>query len=124
KTAGTLGSQSTLSARDERILGNVLPTYYGGVTLDLRYKNFNVNMMWRYSGGNKIMNITAQESLYNQGFLNSGTVLLSRWTKPGDVTDVPKLWYGRDNFINLTQPANSRFVEYRDFCPRDNFPVS
>jgi len=121
---GSLGAATTLAGTDRALLGSPLPTWFGGFTADLKYKNFSLSMLWRYSGGNKIMNITRQESVDNQGFLNSGTELLARWQKAGDVTNVPKLWYGRDNFINLTQSANSRFVESGDFLRLDNLIVS
>ena len=122
--SGTQGAASNLAAADRVILGNTLPTYFGGVTLNARYKNFGLDMLWRYSGGNKIMNITKQESLLNQGFMNNGREILDRWTKPGDVTNVPRLWYLRDNFTNLNQQAVDRFVEDGDFVRLDNVMLS
>jgi TonB-linked SusC/RagA family outer membrane protein len=121
---GAQGAAGVLAGTDRVILGNVLPTYYGGITNSLHYKQFSVDMLWRFSGGNKIMNVTRQESLLNQGFLNDGTEILDRWTKPGDVTAIPKLWYGRDNFTNLTQSAVSRFVEKGDFLKMDNISIA
>ncbi len=81
-------------------------------------------MLWRYSGGNKIFNLTEQEALVNQAFLNNGKAILNRWQKPGDITDVPRLWYGRDNFTNLQQQASSRFVESGDFARLENLQLS
>jgi TonB-linked SusC/RagA family outer membrane protein len=122
--SGTLGAAGTLAGTDRAILGNVLPKYFGGVTGTFRYKQFSLDMLWRYLGGNKIMNITRQESLLNQGFMNNGVEILERWTKVGDVTGVPKLWYGRDNFTNLNQQALSRFVENGSFIKLDNLALS
>ncbi|MBI5371030.1 MAG: TonB-dependent receptor [Sphingobacteriales bacterium] len=119
-----VGSAGSLAGTDRQILGNSLPTYFGGVNVSARYKQFNVDMLFRYSGGNKIMNITRQESLLNQGFMNSGTEILNRWQKPGDVTSVPRLWYNRDNFTNLNQQASSRFVEKGDFIRFDNLAIN
>jgi hypothetical protein len=81
-------------------------------------------MLFRFSGGNKIMNITRQESLLNQGFLNNGAEILQSWQKPGDVTNVPRLWYGRDNFINLNQQASTLFIEDGDFFRFDNLTIA
>lgn len=121
---GTAGAASSLTGNDRVILGNSLPKFFGGFTASVKYKNFTFDMLWRYSGGNKIMNITRQESLLNQGFLNNGTEILDRWTKAGDVTEVPRLWYNRDNFTNLNQQAVSRFVERGGFLRLDNLQVS
>lgn len=121
---GTLGAASSLTGADRVVLGNTLPTYFGGITSSLSFKGFAIDILFRYAGGNKIMNLTRQESLLSQGFTNNGREILDRWTKPGAVTTVPRLWYGRDNFINLTQQAVSRFVEKGDFFRLDNLNVS
>lgn len=121
---GAQGAASSLTGNDRFILGNTLPTYFGGITANLTWKGFNLDMLWRYSGGNKIMNLTQQESLLNQEFMNNGTKILERWQKPGDVTTVPRLWYGRSNFTNLNQQAVDRFIEDGDFIRLDNVQIS
>lgn len=120
----TLGTQTTLAGADRAVLGNVIPTWFGGVNNTIRYKGFTFDMLWRYSGGNKIFNLTMQEALVNQAFQNNGKVILNRWTKPGDITNVPRVWYGRDNFTNLQQNANSRFVESGNFARLENVQLS
>ncbi|KLT63799.1 TonB-dependent receptor [Pedobacter sp. BMA] len=106
-----LTTATTLSAADKKILGQSNPTYYGGFVNNFSYKNFDLGINMVFSGGNKIMNITRQESLLNQKFLNNGTEILERWTTPGQITNVPKVYYGRDAFTNLTSSSVSRFVE-------------
>lgn len=120
----TLGSAGSLAGSDRMILGSALPKYFGGVTGNVRYKQFNLDFLFRYSGGNKIMNITRQESLLNQGFMNNGREIMQRWQKPGDVTNVPRLWYNRDNFTNLNQQALTRFIEKGDFIRLDNLTIN
>ncbi|MBI3138093.1 MAG: TonB-dependent receptor [Sphingobacteriales bacterium] len=119
-----IGSAGSLASTDRKILGNSLPTYFGGITVAARYKQFTLDMLFRYSGGNKIMNITRQESLTNQGFMNNGKEILNRWQKPGDVTNVPRLWYNRDNFTNLNQQASTRYMEKGDFVRFDNLAIN
>jgi TonB-linked SusC/RagA family outer membrane protein len=121
---GGLGAATTLAGTDRTLLGNPLAKWYGGINSNLRYKSFSLDFLIRYSGGNKIMNLTRQESLLNQGFTNSGKELLNRWTQAGQVTDIPKLWYGRDNFINLNNNGVSRFVENGDFVRLDNLQLT
>lgn len=122
---GSLGTQSSLSGTADRaILGNVLPTWFGGINSSLNFKGFGLDMLWRYSGGNKIFNLTRQEALLNQAFQNNGVEILQRWTKPGEVTNVPRLWQGRDNFTNLQGNGLSRFVENGDFVRLENLQLS
>jgi len=124
QNSATVGSAGTLASADRQILGSALPTYFGGITNTIKVKQFTVDMLFRFSGGNKIMNITRQESLLNQGFMNNGKEILQRWQKPGDVTNVPRLWYNRDNFTNLNQQASTRFIEKGDFFRMDNLSVN
>ncbi len=114
---GTISSANatTMSFADRQNLGQGIPTYFGAFTNSFRYKQFDLNIMFRYSGGNQIMNTTRQEALLSQSFHNNGVEILDRWRKPGDVTNVPKLYYGQSNNVNQVNLAISRFVEKGDY---------
>lgn len=124
KDDATLGAASSLAFADRDVLGVSTPTWFGAFSNTLGYKNFSLDFMFTYSGGNKIMNITRQEALMNQSFQNNGREILERWTTPGQQTNVPKLYYGQGNNINQTQIANSRFVEKGDYLRLQNVVVS
>ena len=119
----SLGTQTTLATTDRTIIGNTIPTWFGGFDNNVSFKNWDLNVFLRFSGGNKIYNQTAQEVLFNQFFQNNGKVILDRWTKPGDQTDVPRQWTGRDNFTNLSSQAVSRFVEDGDYLRLQNVSI-
>lgn len=124
KNDPTLGTQTSLAFNDRSNLGLALPTYFGGITNTFSYKGFSLDVLIRYSGGNKVMNITRQEALMNNSFQNNGTEILKRWTKPGQVTDVPRLVWGQGNNINQNGLAVSRFVESGDFIRLQNVNLS
>ncbi len=124
KSDPNLGVRTTLSTDDRKKLGSGIPVWFGALTNTFRYKGFEFEFMLRYSGGNKIMNITSQEALFNQSFQNNGKEILTRWTKPGDITSVPKLFFGAGNAISLNQNANSRFVEKGDYLRLQNVVFS
>lgn len=119
-----LGTQTTLATDDRQIMGNILPTWFGGFTNTFSYKGFALDIFLRYSGGNKIFNITRQEALSSQAFVNNGREMLTRWTTPGQITDVPKLWIGRDNHSNLQNNGVTRFVEDGDYLRLQNVGLS
>ncbi len=103
---------SSLVSADRIILGNSIPTYYGSVSLKADFKGFDFSMMFRYSGGNYVMNRTRMD-LLNQKFQNNGTEILGRWQSaenPGDGW-TPKLWYAGETFVNLTDNSSTRWVE-------------
>ncbi|MBC9931356.1 SusC/RagA family TonB-linked outer membrane protein [Chitinophaga qingshengii] len=109
-----------LTATDKRVLGQATPTYYGGLNNTFTYKGFDLNIFLSFAGGNKIYNVTRQEALNNQKFQNGGRELLNRWTKPGQETDVPKLYQGSDNFVLQNGNASSRFLEDASFIRAQN----
>ncbi|WET04285.1 TonB-dependent receptor [Flavobacterium sp. YJ01] len=115
---------ATLSTADKRILGNTLPTYYGSVSSNMKYKNIDFGFMFRFSGGNDIFNSTRRE-LMNQNFNNNGTEILGRWqsaANPGDGW-TPRLYASSNTFTNLSGSASTRFVEKGDFISLDNITL-
>lgn len=119
-----LGAATTLTAADKKVLGSAQPTYYGAFTNTFAYKGFTLDVMFRYQGGNKLLNITRQEVLLNQKFANGGKDLLNRWTTPGQITDIPKLYYANDAIVNQNGEAISRFVEDGKFLRLQNISLS
>lgn len=124
KNDAVLGAASSLTSADKVNLGTSTPTYYGAFTNSFTYKGFGLDIMFRYSGGNKIMNYTRQEVIFNQSFQNNGKEILGRWTTAGQETDIPKLYYGQAANINQTASAASRFVEKGDYIRLQNLSLS
>ncbi len=119
-----LTTAASLATSDKDILGNTLPTYYGAFTNRFVYKNIDLSILFRFSGGNKIFNSTGRE-LMNQNFNNNSTEILGRWqsvTEPGDGI-TPRLWASTNTFTNLTSHASTRFVEDGDFISLDNVAI-
>lgn len=107
---------STLVSADRKLLGTTIPTYFGSVGLKAEYKGIDLNVMFRYSGGNYVMNRTRMD-LLNQKFQNNGTEILGRWQsvdKPGDGW-TPRLWYAGETFVNITDNTSTRWVEKGDY---------
>ena len=105
---------------DRKVLGNTNPTYFGGLTNTFRFKGLDLEIFTRFSGGNKVMNVTRQETLLNQDFNNNGAEILNRWTKEGQVTDIPKLYLNNNAQVNQAGNATSRFIESGDFIRIQN----
>ncbi len=114
---------TTMTFGDRVNLGQGVPTYFGAFSNNFRYRQFELSVMFRYSGGNQIMNTTRQEALMSQSFHNNSTEILNRWTTPGQVTDVPKLYWGLGNNVNQNSIAISRFVESGNYIRFDNIMV-
>lgn len=113
-----------VASEDKKILGNSLPTYYGGFNSNFTYKNFDLGFLFRFSGGNQIFNSTRRD-LVTQNLNNNSTEILGRWqsvSQPGDGV-TPMLYASSNTFTNLTGAATSRFVEDGDFISLDNISI-
>lgn len=112
-----------LTQADKRFLGNSNPTWYGGFNNNFNYGNFDLGIFLTFSGGNKVYNVTRQEQLNNQQFANGGKELLDRWTQVGQETDVPRLYFGSDNYQLQNGHLVSRFLENGSFLRVQNLSL-
>lgn len=121
---GTLGEVSNLTADDRVVLGNTIPKWFGGFDNNFKYKNFDLNIFFRFSGGNMVANVTRRD-LLNMYFQNNGTEILGRWQSPENPGNgnVPIIMYGKGNFLNLDSSGSSRWMEKGDFLKLQNVSV-
>ncbi|WP_075348947.1 SusC/RagA family TonB-linked outer membrane protein [Algoriphagus marinus] len=110
------------TAPTQFFLGNTLPKFQGGWSNNFTYGNFDAEIFIRYSGGNYIMNESLR-GLMGLGFSNNHSEILNRWTESGQVTDVPRLYAGRDANTWQTSASNSRFIEKGDFVRVQNITL-
>ncbi|MBV5348358.1 SusC/RagA family TonB-linked outer membrane protein, partial [bacterium] len=115
-----------------------LPTYFGSFGNELKYKNFDMNFLFTFSGGNY---------LYNEFIVNlaqpalmwgpaSNQLLTEAWTKPGDVAKYGQVRYGgKYDFDDAGNPSttggswgegqnpSTRFLEKGDFIRLKNLQI-
>jgi len=107
------GTPASSPAGDAQVIGGTLPKWYGGFNNTFAYKNFDLNIMFTYSGGNYIYN-GSRAGLLDQRFWNNSTEILNAWTTPGQVTNIPRVVYG-DNVSNGSSFPIDANVEKGDF---------
>jgi len=86
-------SNYSTSQLNKFICGTSLPTVYGSLSNNLSYKNFDLDFMFNFSIGSKMMNSTRANLLSYalDNANNLGAEIMSFWQLPGQVTDIPKL---------------------------------
>jgi len=102
-----------IGASDQKYMANTLPTWYGGFNNTFTYKNFDVNFMFTYSGGNSIYN-GSRAGLLDQRFWNNSTDVLNAWTPTNTGGNIPRVNYG-DNVSNGSSFPISANIEKGDF---------
>ncbi|MFP7655712.1 SusC/RagA family TonB-linked outer membrane protein [Chryseobacterium proteolyticum] len=74
------------SAPENQLLGNTIPKYFGAFNISVKYHNFDLGTLVRFSGGNYIMNITRRE-LLSQNFVNT----LQKYLEDGKVRKIQEM---------------------------------
>lgn len=92
------------------LAGSPFPDFFGGLTNNLSYKNFDLSVFFQYSYGNKIYNATRRwletMTLNDRTIIGGNTTQTAfdnRWQQPGDVTKYPVINYD-DRNDNFTLP--------------------
>ena len=82
----------TLLAADRQITGNAIPTFTGGFTNTVRFREFDLTAFFNFAYGNKVLisGLGFTENLTQSGF-NKSTTVLNYWKNPGDNAFAPKL---------------------------------
>ncbi len=93
---------------DRTIIGDANPDFTYGITNNLSWKNFDLNVFFQGSQGNDIFNATRVDLEGMFDSKNQSTAVLRRWTPDNRDTDIPRAIGGGkvDNVRNST-----RFVE-------------
>jgi hypothetical protein len=118
---GTAAPRGADQASDGVIIGPALPRWTGGWDNTFRVKGFDLNILLFFSGGNYVYNGT-KAGLRDQRNWNSAKEVLTRWQKPGDITDIPRIVFG-DNISNGSGIVISENVEKGDFIKARNIAL-
>lgn len=92
---------------DKQFLGNNIPKYTYGLTLNLDYKNFDFTAFAQGAAGSKIFQGLRRLDVGNA---NYQTIALSRWTGEGTSNDYPRL---------TNNDSNGNFGKMSDFYLED-----
>ena len=90
----------TRSSDDQQVLGKYSPDHFGGLTNQIRYKNFTLTAFFQYEYGRNTTNSTVGRRMQSVG---SERGLMARvaelaWKQPGDMAELPR-HYNSTSFI-------------------------
>ena len=112
-----LNGDNVITAADQQIIGQGLPTFFGGLTNNIKYKNIDVSFFFQFSGGNQIYNNTRAFSEGMNSLFGQTDAVLNRWTPTNTNTTVPRAIYG-DTPNN--RRTSTRWLEDGDFIRLKN----
>jgi TonB-dependent starch-binding outer membrane protein SusC len=112
-STGAVAPRVADQSNDGIIVGPALPKWSGGWDNTFRYNGFDLNMLFFFSGGNYVYNGT-KAGLRDMRSWNNSKEALTRWTKAGDVTNIPRIVFG-DNISNGSGVVMTENIEKGDF---------
>lgn len=121
-------SNFALADYNKFVCGTAMPDLYGSMTNSLTYRNFELDFMFTFSLGSKMMNSTRANLLtYTQAdAYNLSSEMMSMWQMPGQKTDIPKL--NNASVVNgydyTTSITSTRFLEDNSYLRLKNLTFS
>lgn len=102
-----LNGDGSITAADRTYIGYAQPDFTFGLTNRVNWKNFELNVFLQGVQGNDLFNASRVELESMNDSKNQSAAVLNRWTKAGQVTDIPKAIKGSTTNTQIS----SRFVE-------------
>lgn len=83
-----------INSSDMQVIGNPNPDYTGGISTQLTYKRFSMDVLFTFSKGNDIYNYTRRQIESESNVYNQSLAIVDRWRGDGQVTNIPRASYG------------------------------
>lgn len=111
---------------DRAIVGGALPDFFGGLTNNISYKNFTLDVLVSFVQGADLFNFQrwGVENFVPTG--NKPAYFLDRWQNEGDITDVPRLYFTSTNNTRMSSRyvEDASYVRLKNVTLGYNFPAS
>jgi hypothetical protein len=93
--------------------GSAIPKVFGGLENSFRYRSFELSILLQYQIGGKVYDATYAQ-LMHPGTYGAAlhTDILNRWTKPGDITNVPRM---QNSAVGIYDAQSDRWLTDASF---------
>jgi hypothetical protein len=112
---------------DGVIQGPSLPKVFGGLNNSFAYKNFDMTLNFTFVSSSKLYNGTRATNS-DQRYFNNGEFIKNRWTTPGQITDIQKLYYGDNvsagfSFTSTSKVEDGSYVKLKNISVGYHLPI-
>jgi TonB-linked SusC/RagA family outer membrane protein len=104
-------------------MGSALPDFYGGLTNNFSFFNFDLSILFHYSIGGLFYDYDEAELMHDGATPSTNLLEASKdaWKQPGDVTNVPR--YVHQNSSNSNE-RSSRFLHDASYVRMKNITLA
>ncbi len=117
-----LNHDGVINDQDRTVIGDANPDFFGGLRSTFNIGNFKIQFFFQYNVGNDIISESQLNSEKMEGVVNQSTAVLRRWRKQGDITDIPRAVFTKNN--NHNHEGSDRFVQDGSYCRLKNITFS
>ncbi|MBC9794958.1 SusC/RagA family TonB-linked outer membrane protein [Sinomicrobium weinanense] len=114
-----VNNDDVINSYDRKVIGRTTPDFIGGLSTNLKYKNFGLFVKTDFATGHVIYNhIRGKGLAQTQGNLNQDALVLDSWTPENRHTDIPRFVFvdaQRNIFRGSEAVVNSHFWEKGDY---------
>jgi len=117
----------SINSGDFVLLGNAYPDFFGGITNNFTFRNFNVSLFFFAMLGQEVFNFDLSRWRYDLSstqFNKFKEVATERWTGPGTSNDIPRAGYKPVNVTDGADGAIDRMVEDASFLKLRNITLT
>jgi len=105
-----------------------MPDFFGSITPFFKIYNFDISFQFNYSVGGKAYDFSYATLMSTGGLGNAKSVdIITRWTSPGQITDVPRMDNSATTNFNAVSDrwlVSSSFVSLKNISVSYNFKPS
>jgi hypothetical protein len=101
---GDLNGDHIIDERDQQVIGNPNPFFYGGINTRLVYRSWTLEALATFSRVGYVYNYARRQLESESGYANQTEAVLHRWKANGQITDMPRAAWG-------DPMGNSRFSD-------------
>jgi TonB-linked SusC/RagA family outer membrane protein len=111
-----------INDNDRAIIGNAYPKYFGGLDNTISFRNFDLNIFWQGSFGNKILNLSRFE-LYGLNGQNAAKEIVDRWTPTNPSNTIPRAnSAGGQKILSTFQIEDGSYLRLKNLSLGYNLP--
>jgi TonB-linked SusC/RagA family outer membrane protein len=116
KADGSL-TYNPLIPADQRLSGQTIPVYSGGFENVFSHKNWELTLAFNYEYGRTVSDgqVNFMSETGGRAFNGLQSIYDSRWTKPGQITSVPRPFNGNTDFNSSGRFTGQRYLFKADY---------
>ncbi|MBW8683763.1 SusC/RagA family TonB-linked outer membrane protein [Chitinophaga rhizophila] len=104
------------------IIGHSYPSFYGGLTNTVNYKNFSLIALLTFSYGNQLILQNDVSSLSVDNLANRSTRILDHYSATNTASDRPRLLYNETNFLSNNSVFDASYLKLKSLTISYNVP--